>query len=156
MEKRSVDEILDFAIAAEVAANRFYLELAAKMETGAMRKALEEFAEEELKHKAILEGVKQGGAFDSGDVADLKIADYVVDVEPRPDMDYQEALILAMKREKAAFRLYSEMAATTTAYSKAWRMLLKPPLSNSKVRYRRERAGPAAGNRTVEMRDRRQ
>ena len=114
MEKRSVDEILDFAIAAEVAANRFYLELAAKMETGAMRKALEEFAEEELKHKAILEGVKQGGAFDSGDVADLKIADYVVDVEPRPDMDYQEALILAMKREKAAFRLYSEMAATTT------------------------------------------
>jgi rubrerythrin len=114
MEKRSVDEILDFAIAAEVAANRFYLELAAKMDTDAMRKAFEEFAEEELKHKAILEGVKQGGAFETADIPDLKIADYVVDVQPRADMDYQEALILAMKREKAAFRLYSEMAATTT------------------------------------------
>ena len=114
MEKRSVDEILDFAIAAEVAANRFYRELAAKMDTDAIRKAFEEFAEEELKHKEILEGVKQGGAFETGDVADLKIADYVVNVQARPDMDYQEALILAMKREKAAFRLYNAMAATTT------------------------------------------
>jgi len=114
MEKRSVDEILDFAIAAEIAANRFYLELAAKMESEAMRKTFEEFAEEELKHKEILEGVRQGGEFEAGDVPDLKIADYTVDVQARPDMDYQEALILAMKREKAAFRLYSEMAATTT------------------------------------------
>ena len=114
MEKRSVHEILDFAIAAEVAANRFYLELAAKADTDAMRRAFEEFAEEELKHKEILERVKQGGAFESGHVPDLKIADYTVDVQARPDMDYQEALILAMKREKAAFRLYSEMAETTT------------------------------------------
>ena len=28
-------------------------------------------------------------------------------------MDYQEALILAMKKEKASFRLYNDLAATT-------------------------------------------
>ena len=28
-------------------------------------------------------------------------------------MDYQDALILAMKREKAAFRLYTDLAAAT-------------------------------------------
>ena len=40
-------------------------------------------------------------------VKDMKIADYLVDVAPKPDMTYAEALILAMKKEKKAFRLYT-------------------------------------------------
>jgi len=43
-------------------------------------------------------------------VTDLKIADYTVDIEPSPNMDYQSAIILAMKKEKAAFRLYTNLA----------------------------------------------
>jgi rubrerythrin len=46
----------------------------------------------------------------AGDVTDLRIADYTVEVEPTPDMDYQDALVLAMKKEKAAFRLYLDLA----------------------------------------------
>ena len=41
---------------------------------------------------------------------DLKISDYLVDVEAREDISYQDALIVAMKREKAAYRLYSDMS----------------------------------------------
>jgi rubrerythrin len=33
-----------------------------------------------------------------------------VDIVPKSDMDYQEALILAMKKEKSAFKLYSDLA----------------------------------------------
>ncbi len=110
MQKVTVDEVLDFAIAAEVSAERFYLDLAAKMQGEAMRTALEEFAAQERRHKAILEGVKQGERIAPGQAADLKIADYVVDVEPRPDMEYADALVLAMKREKAAFKLYTKLA----------------------------------------------
>ena len=45
---------------------------------------------------------------------DLKIADYLVDVEPDPNkLDYQGALILAMKNEKAAFKLYTDLAEAT-------------------------------------------
>ena len=44
---------------------------------------------------------------------DLKIADYVTDVAPSPDLDYQQALILAMKEEKVAFRVYTDLAGTT-------------------------------------------
>jgi len=40
------------------------------------------------------------------------MAEYVVDVAPSPDMNYQGALILAMKKEKAAFRLYTDLAAS--------------------------------------------
>jgi len=44
-------------------------------------------------------------------VADLKIGDYLVAVEPiEGELDYQKALIIAMKKEKAAFRLYTDLA----------------------------------------------
>ena len=113
MQKTTVDEILDFAIAAEKAAKRFYLDLAGKMDNDAMKKVFEDFAAEERNHEAILEGFKEGKTVESEEVCDLKIADYVVDVEPRSDMEYQDALILAMKREKAAFAMYSRLAEAT-------------------------------------------
>jgi rubrerythrin len=47
-------------------------------------------------------------------VVDLKMSDYLVDVEINDDLDYQEALIVGMKREQAAFNLYSDMAANVT------------------------------------------
>ena len=43
-------------------------------------------------------------------VADLKIADYVVNVKASPNMSYQDALVVAMNKEKAAFRLYTSLA----------------------------------------------
>ena len=47
-------------------------------------------------------------------VQDLKIGDYLLDVDTsRGDLSYQETLIVAMKEEKAAFRLYSDLASRT-------------------------------------------
>ena len=40
----------------------------------------------------------------------MKITDYLVDVEATEDINYQDALIIAMKRERAAYQLYSDMA----------------------------------------------
>ena len=70
------------------------------------------FAREEEGHKARLEAVRKGGRLEpsAGKVQDLKIADYTADVEERDNMTYQDALVLAMKREKAAFRLYTDLA----------------------------------------------
>jgi rubrerythrin len=41
---------------------------------------------------------------------DLKISDYLVEVQANPDISFQDALIVAMKPEKAAHRLYSDLA----------------------------------------------
>jgi rubrerythrin len=111
----SVDALLDFAIEKEEEANLFYLDLAGKMERPAMKKVFEDFAAEEQKHKERLTGVKQGQQLLPAEskVVDLKIGDYLVDVPATPDMDYQDALILAMKKEKASFKLYSDLAGTT-------------------------------------------
>jgi rubrerythrin len=111
----SVDEILQYAIGQEEQAVEFYTDLAARMEKPWVAKIFEEYAEEEREHKRKLLAIKDGKLLQSAarDVLDLKLADYLIDVEPKASMDYQEALILAMKREKAAFKLYSDLAAAS-------------------------------------------
>ncbi len=115
MEFDSVDAVLDFAIKGEQDASDFYTELASKMEKPYMKQAFEGFAAEERGHKAKLEAVKGGkkAKLSKAKVLDLKIGDYLVEEKPSASMDYQSALILAMKQEKAAFRLYTDLAATT-------------------------------------------
>ena len=110
----SVNEVLDFAIAGEIEASEFYTALAGKMEAPAMKKAFEEFAAEERGHRAKLEAVKRGEhSFGTGakQVQRLGLADYLVAQKPSAQMDYAQALVLAMKKEKAAFKLYSDLAA---------------------------------------------
>ena len=111
----SVDAVLDFAIGEEEKAAQFYTDLAGKMDREWMKQIFEEFAQEEVGHKQKLLGVKEGEHLLPAEqkVTDLKIGDYLIDVEPTPGMDYQEALIVAMKAEKAAFRLYSDLADTS-------------------------------------------
>ncbi len=103
--------VLDYAIDKEIEANQFYVDLAKKMKNPTMREVFEAFAKEELGHKAKLEAIKQGKEVQPvKNITDLRIADYTVDVKPAPDMSYQDALILAMKQEKVAFRLYLDLA----------------------------------------------
>lgn len=107
----SAEEVLDFAIERETESQDFYMKLAERMENPKMREVFEKFAAEELGHKMKLEAVKHGEILiGQKDVMSLGIADYVVDVEPQPDMDYADALVLAMKKEKAAYRLYLDLA----------------------------------------------
>ena len=105
---------MDFAIEREQAAVEFYTGLAKSIESASSRKIFEEFAKEEGKHKAKLLEVKRSGTMEPAtqQIADLKIGDYLVDVEVGPNPSYQELLILAMKREKSAFKLYTDLAAS--------------------------------------------
>jgi rubrerythrin len=110
----SADDVLDFAIEQEIAAQNFYHNLAASSDIPEMKQVFESFAKEEKGHQAKLESMKSKGSFaaaaDTSDVEDLGLADYLVDVEPTPQMEYKDALILAMKKEKAAYRLYTDLA----------------------------------------------
>ncbi len=115
MALKTVTQILDFAIDKEQDAADFYTGLADRMEREYMKSVFLGFAKEEMGHKAKLEGIKAGKLMVSAEkkIQDLKIGDNLVDIEMKPDLDYQEALILAMKAEKAAFRLYSDLASAT-------------------------------------------
>lgn len=110
----SVDDVLDFAIEQEIAAQDFYHNLTANSDIPEMKAVFESFAKEEKGHQAKLESMKTQGslaaAANPADIEDLGLADYLVDSEPTPHMEYKDALILAMKKEKAAYRLYTDLA----------------------------------------------
>lgn len=112
---KSVDEVIDYAIGQEEQAHKFYTDLADRMDRPWMSKIFKDFAQEELGHKRKLIDVKAGKRLLSSEkkVLDLKISDYLVDVEPESGMDYQKALVLAMKKEKKAFKMYTDLAAST-------------------------------------------
>lgn len=108
----SINEILDFAIDNEQKAVDFYVNLADRFKDKTMKAAFVDFAKEEMGHKARLTRIKEKGLFEmkKEEVMDLKIADYVIRTEPTADMSYEDALKLAMKREKAAYRLYLKLS----------------------------------------------
>ena len=109
----TVDEILDYAIDQEQQAADFYADVAQRAESAGMKKLLLDFSEEEKRHKEILLAVKSGEheLTPEQEVLDLKISDYLVEVEATENISYQDALIIAMKRERAAYELYTDMAA---------------------------------------------
>ncbi len=109
----SVNAILDFAIAREIEASEFYTTLAGRLDAPAMKKAFLDFAKEEQGHRAKLEAVKRGEySFEAGarQLTGFGLAEYLVSGAPTADMSYADALVLAMKKEKAAFKLYTHLA----------------------------------------------
>ncbi|MEW5797271.1 MAG: ferritin family protein [Candidatus Zixiibacteriota bacterium] len=116
MKLDTPDKILDFAIQKEEEAAQFYRDLAGKMARPSMKDVFVGFAQEEMGHKAKLLAVKEGHklVLSARKITDLKIADYLVDPEPnRGVVTYQDALIIAMKAEKAAYALYNSLAGAT-------------------------------------------
>jgi rubrerythrin len=80
-----------------------------------MKTMFEELAQEEQKHREILEGVekKDVSEYKLEKIPDLKIGDFVEEEEFSPDMDYASALRFAMKREEHSLKLYNHMAEGT-------------------------------------------
>jgi len=115
MKLNTVNEILDFAIDKEQDAHDFYVSLSDKMDRAHMKQIFSGFAKEELGHKAKLESVKKGKLLVSAEkkIQDLKIGDNLLDIELSAEISYQDALIIAMKAEKAAFKLYNDLALAT-------------------------------------------
>lgn len=108
----SVNDILDFAIAEEMAACHFYTQMAEKAKNPDIKKVFEGLVKEEKGHKEKLENIKANNeAFGAEKVVNLNIADFLVPVEPTPNMDYQAAITMAMKKESSAMKLYKLLAA---------------------------------------------
>jgi len=138
MKLDSVDKILDFAISKEQEAWCFYMDLATIISQVSVRRVFEGFAWEELQHKARLMDIKERKLMApiQQQVLDLKIGDHLVDIKFSPDMTYQQALIVAMKAEKAAFRMYNDLAAVANEGDlKETLMLLAQEEARHKLRF---------------------
>lgn len=108
----TIEDILIFAIGAEQEAADFYMRLSGQSESTEMKQVFNQYAHEELGHKTKLMKIREKGfaGIPTEQVKDMKVSDYTVEVVPGPSMSYTEVLALAMKKEKAAFRLYLDLA----------------------------------------------
>ena len=115
MQFENLNEIIDFAVQKEKDASDFYLAASEEESMSGAREMLKEFSNEELKHKALLEKfVKEGVDKNVTEyklkwVTDLKRSDYVLDMEYKKGMAYNEILMLAMKQEEKALKLYNQL-----------------------------------------------
>ena len=108
---KSFNEVMDFAINSEIEAVNFYKMLADFVEKPEMAEVLLDLALQESGHKAQLEAVKAGSiVIDDQEVGDLGITNKVKDVEPYAKMNYVDLLVIGMKKEEAARKLYTYLA----------------------------------------------
>jgi rubrerythrin len=106
------EDIIKFAIQREEEAAEDYGDMIKMAKEESARRMLFDLQEEEKHHKRILEGVTAAkvDASATKDVKDLKISDYLVEEPLGPEMNFQDLLVFAAKKEKKAIDLYTDMA----------------------------------------------
>jgi rubrerythrin len=117
MDLKQYDEIIKFAIEKEIGAFNFYVKASQVAKYSGARELFIDFSKEEEKHRKLLEDItveKIAQLKVDQAVPDLKISDYMVDVEFRPDLSYADILRMAMKMEERSLKLYTDLKETTT------------------------------------------
>lgn len=106
-----IANILESAVEKEIEAHRFYSTVAELIADEKGRDMFMNFANDEEKHRQRLELeiIKLGKTLKPAEDIDIDI-----EVESDFHMNYKEALIMAMQKEDASFRLYIEYATLTT------------------------------------------
>jgi rubrerythrin len=115
MQFENLLEVIDFAIEKEIEAAGFYESVSRQESMAGAKEMLLEFAEQEKKHQQLLEELKTKGVVEGildykfKWIPDIKRSDYVVELEYKKGMTYNELLMLAMKREEKALALYNQL-----------------------------------------------
>jgi len=104
-------DIIEFAIKREEEAVKAYGDMADIAKTPGLKKLLLDLQEEEKNHKKLLQEVTKEKieSLEIEDVTDLKISDYLIEESPGADVNFQDVLILAAKKEQKAVELYSNL-----------------------------------------------
>lgn len=109
-------EIFDIAVQNEVDAAILYTKMSKNTQDTTSKIMLEELAKDELEHKVVLEKLFNSVSefesnFSSNEKElDIKLSDYLVEVDLKDNSSMQETLIYAMKSEKKAYDFYVSLA----------------------------------------------
>lgn len=106
------NEILDFAVAREQEAVKFYHELQQEAKFQDQLAMLRDLEAMEMGHIVVIENIRKNGVSESDipHVQNLRISEYLSSDVENLDLTYQNILIKAMKREENSFKLYSELS----------------------------------------------
>jgi len=118
MEFESIHDILEFAISKEQASVQFYKDLASQMSDQATRALFETLVRHEQTHieSLRLEINKLGYTVKPEDQAPASVYLWEERLElddQAHNMNFVDALVLAIQKERAAFRLYAQILGST-------------------------------------------
>jgi rubrerythrin len=111
MDEKKFKEIINFAIDKEIKSFNFYSSASQVAKYSGAKELFSDLAQQEVGHRKMLEklDMKKITQAKIEKVPNLKISDYMVDLEFRPDMPYADILRKAMKMEERALKLYNDM-----------------------------------------------
>jgi rubrerythrin len=111
MDEKKFKEIIQFAIQRESESMDFYDRASKLVKHSGTRDLFLDFVKQEEGHKRKLEEVRAGkivlGKIEK--IPNLKISDYMVEAELKPDISYGDILRIAMKREERSVKLYTDL-----------------------------------------------
>lgn len=109
---RTFEEIIDYAIEKEMDEIEFYSEIAERMDRENVKGLFRNIALEKTARMLRLEKMKDvKPVLNLDEIQDLKMAGILQDIDnTKNDLSYQDVLIIAMKKEKAKFKFYLNMA----------------------------------------------
>jgi len=111
MDEKKFKEIIQFAIQREIESMDFYDRASKLVKHSGTRDLFLDFVKQEEGHKRKLEEVRGGKIVlrKIEKIPNLKISDYMVEAELKPDISYGDILRIAMKREERSVKLYTDL-----------------------------------------------
>jgi rubrerythrin len=111
MDEKRFKEIIQFAIQREMESMDFYDKASKMVKHSGTKDLFLDFMKQEEGHKKKLEEAGAGkivlGKIEK--IPNLKISDYMVETELKPDIAYGDILRVAMKREERSVKLYTDL-----------------------------------------------
>lgn len=112
MDEKAFIGAIEMAIESEIEAFAFYKGVAEQVADNDLKELFDQFAKEENKHKDMLEDALANGTFDRlpKENRDYKVAEAIDLPKLSIDMKPKDAIALAMKKEEAAMKHYTQLA----------------------------------------------
>ena len=113
---KTINDLLNAAIKEEVQAQKFYQEASEKTAVPKLKEFFKKLASEEKGHERILKGVKEMELYDGDMAVDEKLvaeidgAHHVEGQKSILEMNMEEAMLIAMKKENKANRVYTHLS----------------------------------------------
>ena len=114
MDEKEFQEVVRFAIEKEIGTYNLYTMCGQIARYSGAKELFEELAKEEEGHRRLLENLSIGRVDQAKlePIQDLRISDYLIEVECRPDSSYADILRLVMKNEEHSVKLYNDLKAS--------------------------------------------
>jgi rubrerythrin len=112
MTNPTLHNILERAIQSEEHSYTLYSHLAAKVERPEAKKLLEGLAEQELRHKEMLQSFEIGDmeSAEPPKLDDQNLTDFMEPTPIDPSATVQDVMLFAIKKEQSAYEFYTRMS----------------------------------------------